>query len=62
MKTLLASSLLLTLLGCAPMKLLPTVKNCEYIKYERREIAIEFKAHCHLPSGDSDTLPSAPGF
>lgn len=62
MKTLLASSLLLTLLGCAPMKPLPTVKNCEYIKYERREVAINFQAHCHLPSSEKDTIPQIPGF
>lgn len=43
MKTL--TTLLLSLLaGCSA---LPTAQQCEYVKYERREQAIYFTAHCH---------------
>lgn len=52
--TLLCVCLLLS--ACAPINTLPTVKNCEYIKYERRELAINFQAHCHVSDTTVDQL------
>lgn len=44
MKTLTAM-LLCLLSGCSA---LPSVDQCEYVKYERREQAVHFTAHCHI--------------
>jgi len=40
--------LLSTLAGCST---LPSVEQCEYVKYERRERAVYFTAHCHATPG-----------
>lgn len=50
MKTIFTAGLTLALSGCQAFGLLPSLDTCEYVKYERRDIAIEFKAHCHLPT------------
>lgn len=48
MKTVLAVALLALLVGCSS---LPSVQQCEYVKYERREAAVYFTAHCHVTPG-----------
>lgn len=44
--------LLLTLQGCATVsEVLPSLKYCDYVFYERIERKIELRAYCALPAG-----------
>ena len=50
MKTLLAIFTLVLLHGCAS-DLLPSLKYCQSVDYERKGIDMKLKAECRVPAG-----------
>jgi hypothetical protein len=43
--------LALVVSGCAGMGDLPTVQNCEMVRYERNERKVRIEADCTVPLG-----------
>lgn len=51
MKTFIILLTIPMFVGCAAMGELPSVQNCEYVKYERSEYNIHIEAKCKVPTG-----------
>lgn len=52
------TTIILLAIAAAGCSGLPTVQQCEYVKYERREQAVYFTAHCHTtPNLVIDLMP-----
>lgn len=51
MKTVFVILAAIALAGCVGMGSMPTVQNCEEVKYERIGVDIKVEAKCKVPMG-----------